>query len=506
MPEIGQSGRSRFWRTLRFRVTLLHAGVFGAILLLFCGGLSFLYWRHETAEFDRLLLNRARGIAGSVAINALGQIEINEALIAESGRLLPYQAGNEYIELRAPDGRSIARSRSLGSASLPFDHTAARAAANGAMSRGVARAIRGAKPFWGEGALRVLTLPLAAQGRLHLILQLGVSTHALDASLARLRALLFYAGIPAALLLASLGGWWMAGRAFRPVNRVLAGAQRLGAQRLGERLPVPDSDDELRRLALTLNRLLDEIERAFQSQQRFVADASHELKTPLTILRGEIEILRKKTPSPEESREFLRSASEELDRLTQTVENLLILARADAGRPLDRSRAVRLDEVAVQAVERLMPFARAAGVRCSVRVEDAAGEPLVGGDPDLLGSLVFNLLHNAIKHSAAGQTVEVAVTTDAGGSRVAVRDHGAGIRPENLPHLFERFSRARTPSPRGAEGTGLGLAISKWIAEAHDGRLEVESRPAEGSVFTATFPRLPIEESHPAAPARAADA
>jgi signal transduction histidine kinase len=491
MSEQVHPAGSRFWRTLRFRVTLLNAGVFGAILLLFCGGLYFLYWRHQTADFDVLVLNRARGIARSVAINAVGQIEINEALIAESGRLLPYQVGNEYIEIRAPDGRSIARSRSLGAASLPFDQAALRLAAAGRTSHGEARAIRGATPFWGEGTLRVLTFPLAAQGRVHLILQLGVSTHALDASLARLRTILFYAGIPASLLLASLGGWWIAGRAFRPVNRVLAGAQRLGAQRLGERLPVPDTDDELRRLALTLNRLLAEIERAFQSQQRFVADASHELKTPLTILKGEIEALRRKDPTPAEAREFLESASEELERLTQTVENLLILARADAGRPLDRSRPVRLDEVAVQAIERLMPFSRANGVRCTVAVDDAAGEPVVGGDPDLLGGLVFNLLHNAIKHSAAGQPVAVEVAAAASTCRVTVRDRGAGIRPENLPHLFERFSRARTPSPRGAQGTGLGLAICKWIAEAHDGRIEVQSRPAEGSAFTVTLPRFP---------------
>jgi signal transduction histidine kinase len=490
MSENAQLATSRFWRTLRFRVTLLNAGVFGAILLLFCGGLYSLYHRNQAVDFDALVLNRAQGIARSVSINTTGQIEINEALIAESGRLLPYQVGNEYIELRAPDGRSIARSRSLGPASLPFDQATLRAASSGTMSHGEARAIRGAKPFWGEGALRVLTLPLVAQGRVHLILQLGVSTHALDASLARLRTILFYAGVPVSLALAFLGGWWIAGRAFQPVNRVLEGARRLGAQRLGERLPVPRTDDELRRLTLTLNRLLDEIERAFQSQQRFVADASHELKTPLTILRGEIEVLRRKEPSPEEAREFLASAAEELERLTQIVENLLLLARADAGRPLNRSLPTPLDEVAVQAVERLMPFSRAASIRCTVNVDDSSGDPVVGGDPDLLASLVFNLVHNAIKHSAAGQPVEIFVGVAGGACRVSVRDHGMGIRPENLPHLFERFSRARTPSPRGTQGTGLGLAISKWIVEAHGGHIEVESRPAEGSTFTITLPRF----------------
>ena len=219
MSENAQLATSRFWRTLRFRVTLLNAGVFGAILLLFCGGLYSLYHRNQAVDFDALVLNRAQGIARSVSINTTGQIEINEALIAESGRLLPYQVGNEYIELRAPDGRSIARSRSLGPASLPFDQATLRAASSGTISHGEARAIRGAKPFWGEGALRVLTLPLVAQGRVHLILQLGVSTHALDASLARLRTILFYAGVPVSLALAFLGGWWIAGRAFQPPRR-----------------------------------------------------------------------------------------------------------------------------------------------------------------------------------------------------------------------------------------------------------------------------------------------
>jgi signal transduction histidine kinase len=256
--------------------------------------------------------------------------------------------------------------------------------------------------------------------------------------------------------------------------------------------------------------MLDRLEKVFQSQQRFVADASHELKTPLTILMGELDVLRQQTRSIPDYQTFLASASEELQRLAQIIQNLLLLAQADSGKPLVLRENVRLDEVVLGVVERLQPFAKGAQVqvRVNVNMDDSdlknqkskiknqkVEEPFsVRGDADLLGSLFFNLIHNAIKYSAAGQLVEVRLGRAADGSRVVVRDFGSGIRAGELPRLFERFHRAENPTRSrhgGILGTGLGLTIARWIAEAHGAQISVESKPAEGSIFTVNFSSNP---------------
>lgn len=479
--------------TLRFRITLLNILVFGGALLVFNATLYWIYVRDQESEFDKFLYNRAIGITRSIAIDFQGQLEINQALIAESGRLFPFESGNEYIQMRSPQGRVVARTRNLGATEIPFDPKLLALMREGKYAFLTLESET--DPFWGEGRLRVLCMPVFAQGRVQIILQLGVSTHALDMALARLRTVLFWVGLPLTLLLTGAGGWWLVGRAFRPINRIIRAAQRLDAVRFEERLPVPEAEDELRRLSLTLNEMLDRLGRAFHSQQRFVADASHELKTPLTILQGELDVLRQQPRSVAEYQTFLASASEELRRLSRIIQNLLLLARADSGRPLQLASGVRLDEVVLEAVERLQSFALGAQVRLQIKIGESGGDEktwlLVRGDEGLLGSLFFNLIHNAIKFSAAGQAVEVRLEPVEEGVSVSVRDFGTGIRSGDLEHIFERFHRAENPVLREMKGTGLGLAIAHWIASAHGAKIFVESKPAEGSLFRVIFP---IEE------------
>ncbi len=479
--------------TLRFRITMLHVAVFGLALLAFSATLYMVYARNQSEEFDRALYNRALGIARSISIDTRGQLEINNALIEESGRTFPFQLGNEFIEVRTPAGGQLARSLNLQTHSIPMDPAMLSMLQQGQFVYITLPSGGAAPTFWGKGNLRLLSMPLIAHGQTQVLLQLGVSTHALDESLARLRTALFLVGVPIMLLLSGAGGWWLAGRSFQPINRIIAATQQLGAERLGERLPVPTADDELKHLSVTLNEMLDRLESAFKSQQRFVADASHELKTPLTILQGELDVLRRQTRTPAEYQAFLTSASEELHRISQIIQNLLLLARADSGRPLRLKDGVRLDEVVLEVVERLQSFATRGQVKLSMKIGGNENELddkswlAIRGDEDLLGSLFFNLIHNAIKHSAAGQTIEIRVEPSEDGARVKVRDYGTGIRPEDLPHIFERFHRAENPTHRDASGTGLGLALAHWIAEAHHATIQVESKPAEGSTFTVNF-------------------
>jgi heavy metal sensor kinase len=481
-----------FLSTLRFRITLLNVLIFGITFFAFSFLLYFVHARSVAADFDRLLYNRALGIAQSISIDSLGQLEINEALIAESGRLLPFQIGNEYIELRSPDGHSLAHSKNLRQHELPLDSNLINILKQGNYAFLTVSSNSGSPSFWGEGKLRLLSMPLAAQGRIQVLVQLGVSTFSLDRSLEGLRTTIFYIGLPFALLLASVGGWWLAERAFRPINQIISATQQLSAQRLDARLPVPEVDDELKRLSLTLNEMLDRLQKAFNSQERFVADASHELKTPLTILQGELEVLRQQPRSPAEYEEFLSSASEELQQLTQIVQNLLLLARADSGRPLAMKEDVSLDEVLLSVLERLQSFAGKSQVKLSLKIDEVENPSdekwsYVRGDPDLLASLFFNLIHNAIKYSTSGQMVEIKVQKKDSGPIVSVSDYGAGIREDDVPRIFERFHRAENPTRRDVAGTGLGLAIARWIAETHKANISVVSKPAEGSTFTVAF-------------------
>lgn len=476
--------------TLRFRITILYVVSFGITLLAFSAVLYFVNARNQADDFDKFLYNRAQAIARSISINVQGEIEINQALIAESGKLFPFQFGNEYIEIRSPEGKSIARSKNLGKNSLPMDASINALVQSGNYAFVTIPAAGQLHYFWSEGDLRMVSVPLFAGGRLQIILQLGVSTRALDQSLSRLRNSLFLIGVPLTLLLAGVGGWWLAGRAFDPINRIIVAAQKLGAERLDARLPMPEADDELGRLSKTLNEMLDRLESAFKSQERFIADASHELKTPITVLKGELEVLKSQPRSNEEYKAFVESALEELGRLTQIIENLLMLARADSGRPLKLRGDVRLDEVVLGVVGRLQSFATQSQVKLAMTIADDLPADSLGvrGDPDLLAGLFFNLIHNAIKYSAAGQAVEIRLES---GPCVIVRDHGTGISAEDLDHIFERFHRAESPSRSEVKGTGLGLAIAKWIADAHGASISVISRPAEGSTFTVQFSSRP---------------
>jgi two-component system, OmpR family, sensor kinase len=301
------------------------------------------------------------------------------------------------------------------------------------------------------------------------------------------------------LLLALAGGWVMAGRALRPVDQVTAAAARIAAgdgtsASLAARLPVPLADDELARLSATFNAMLDRLQASFRAQERFVADASHELRTPLTAIRGNVDVLSRQTRNGSrvlmtgDLAPALEDIRAESDRMRRLLDDLLMLARSDAGegaRPLSITQrvAVRLDAIASDAV-------RSAGSLTQGQIlELEAPRPvIVEGDPDRLRQLIMILLDNAIRHTAPGGHVRVAVASGDGIARIAVRDDGEGIAADHLPHLFERFYRADGARGRASGGTGLGLAIARAICRAHEGEIEVRSSPGQGAIFIATLP------------------
>jgi signal transduction histidine kinase len=304
--------------------------------------------------------------------------------------------------------------------------------------------------------------------------------------------------IPVMLVVGSVGGYFLARKSLAPVVAMSEKAARMGAQSLQERLPVLNPHDELGHLARTFNDLLERLHRSLEQQRRFMADASHELRSSVSIIRGEAEVALSRPRQPGEYRESLAITLEEAGRLSHIVNDLFTLARADAGEFPLHPRDFYLEDLAAECLRAARSMAAAYGV--ALRYEPD-GEMPIHADEALLQRLAINLLDNAIKYTPAGGTVHLSCARLGAEYKLTVRDNGPGIPLEAQEKIFERFVRldsARTEdrdTPGSAEsfapataGAGLGLAIARWIAEAHHGRLVLLQSDASGSTFAAFLP------------------
>jgi len=296
----------------------------------------------------------------------------------------------------------------------------------------------------------------------------------------------FFVGVVPAILV----GGWLAGRALEPVDRMITEVREITDGRsLHRRLAVPMARDELSRLAETVNQMMTRLERSFAALRRFTADASHELKTPLTVVRAGVERAITRPGVAPETLAPLEETLQEVNRMTELLDSLLTLARADEGRADLHREPVDLREIIEEAGETGELLAEHAGVGIDIRLPP---QPLVVPvDRSRLRQLALNLIENAVKYTPRGGQVSVELAGDNGRAVFTVADTGIGIAPGDLPHVFDRFWRADSARTRTSEraGTGLGLAICKWIAEAHGGTIEVQSRPGRGTTFTVGLPR-----------------
>ncbi len=323
-----------------------------------------------------------------------------------------------------------------------------------------------------EGPARLFAKPIAtSQGTL--VVLTGASLDDRHDALSNLRTVLLIGG-PVALLLASLAGYLVAFGALRPVEAMRRRAAEISAAEPGERLPLPEARDELRRLGETLNGMLGRLEAALERERTFVDDASHELRTPLALHKTELELALRYAKTPEEMRAAIASAIVEVDRLSALAEDLLVLARSQEGKLALHLRRVRVADLLGDVRERFAMRLGESGR--SLTVEPADGLT-VDADPVRLEQALTNLIENAIEHGAGEITVS---TSDSGGElEIHVSDQGAGFPPEFLDHAFERFSRA--DPARGGDGTGLGLAIVEAIARAHRGSAHAANRNGAGA-------------------------
>jgi heavy metal sensor kinase len=325
---------------------------------------------------------------------------------------------------------------------------------------------------------RLATRPVLRGGRPQAVAA-AESMANVDRSVRRVLVLLLIAG-PAVVIVTALGGWWLARRALRPIERMTARAAAIDLDRMDDRVAVPRTGDEVARLGTTLNAMLDRIERGVQEHHRLVADASHELRTPLAAMRSEIDVSLRADDLPLAARRVLESAREEVDRMARTVDDLLVLASIDEGRLELLVEPLDLNDVVERAVAALRPLALTRGITLR-----AAGVPAHAlGDADRLAQAVRNLIENAIKFSPDGGEVEATTWTRGDEVGVTVRDEGPGVDPQLRERIFDRFFRADPSRTSATGGGGLGLAIAREIALAHDGRTWVEDAGGGGSAFS----------------------
>jgi heavy metal sensor kinase len=328
-----------------------------------------------------------------------------------------------------------------------------------------------------------------SEGR-KIVVVIATSLHEQDETLAQARRA-FYVAIPLALVVASLGGYFLARQSLAPVVAMGDRAARIGASNLHARLPTPNPRNELGRLAQIFNELLARLDLSFEQQRRFMADASHELRTPVAIVCGESEVaLSQDALNTEGYRESLAIVHDEGRRLTRIIEDLFMLARADAGQYQPDFTTFYLDETVGECARAVRSLAAQHGLELHYR--HAGDELLFRGDEGLIRRMILNLLDNAIKHTPTGGRVGVGLTHDDSGYSISINDTGPGIPVEAQPHIFERFYRvdkARSYNGEtGGSGAGLGLSIASWIAETHGGRIILDRADQGGSAFVIFLP------------------
>ena len=465
--------------SFRKRLALAHVSVIVVVMAIAAFGSYLVFARNVHRELDAALLALAETEMGMLLSAGEGDTVIVHE--APPGPGAPsFVRLDRLVQIVDAEGRVLARSSNLGEAQLPIPPALRERLAAGET---VFETLDG----FGEEPTRMVSVPVPGRGSSLLAVQVAGSLDDVNRTVAMASVLFLILG--GALLLAlGAAGALITRRAFGAIDDVVQQAHRIGDANLGERLPHPGTNDEIGRLVDTLNAMLARIEQGMEAQRRFTADASHELRSPLSRLRTELELALRRPREPAAYVETLHSSLEEVESLTLLVEELLVLARLDAGQERDAAETVSLNVLAEEAVRRLEPMARERRLEISLVPALPVAARVARGAASLA---LANLLDNALKFSPAGTTVRVSLRADveANEAVLSVADSGPGIRGDELPHLFERFYRGATArSDEKTPGLGLGLALSQAVVHAHGGRIEAANEAGGGARFDMRLP------------------
>jgi heavy metal sensor kinase len=479
-------------RSLRAQLALWHGGLLALTLLLLSAFTYVLLRQFLNSRADAALETYAETTAKNIAAILYHQETLHPGTPLDEKQFVSnddLQSWGRYVQVINPYGQKVAYSDALRTLSLPVS--------NETMIRGFQQrkpATFETEYNLGEYPVRIVTVPVQMGDKVPYLVQVGASVEGVEAALQRAAVILLVL-TPSIFLIALLGGWWLVGRSLKPVDDMTQAALSIESKHLDLRLVPPRTDNEIGRLAAALNEMIARLDKSFRQIERFSADASHELKTPLTSIRGEAEVALMSDLSPDEYRKTLRSIVEETERLSSIVNNLLLLSRADADQVRLKQEPLSLDEVALAAYEPMERLARRKNITLDIEAMDSVR---LRGDSLWLGQLITNLLHNAINYTPEGGSVVLSLThvpdpndPDGPGCAVlSVRDTGPGIPAEHLPHIFDRFYRVDSGRSRDQGGSGLGLNIARWIAESHGGQISVASAVGKGTTFTVRLPAI----------------
>jgi two-component system, OmpR family, sensor kinase len=485
--------------TLRARLTFWYSLILAFFLLLFGLTSYLIFSRAADRRTDADLTELANSFLVTFQDELKDPDNSGNLQSAAQQAMIEHRVRDTVFFIVDPEGKIAFSSGDVPASSASVDSLVARAIASSGFQNFVATAAQSDRSFQtiaaDKGGFRAYARRFSVESRPWSLVILR-SLHSQRALLEQIR-LAFAWLIPLGVLLAGVGGYFLARKSLAPVAAMGAQVERISAANLHERLAVRNPSDELGRLGRTFNELLDRLDQTFERQRRFISDASHELRTPISILRGEAEVaLSQAERSPGEYRESLAVLHEEAQRLANIVEDLFTLTRADAGEYRLTRSDFYLDELAGDCVRATRTLAQAKNIALAAV---APHEMPVRADEDLLRRMILNLLDNAIKYTPDGGSVTLACSVAPDGYDLSVTDSGPGIPAEMQSRIFERFFRVdRARSRTGRDGgAGLGLSIARWIAEAHLGRLDLARSDASGSEFKA---HIPVSYENPPAP------
>jgi heavy metal sensor kinase len=456
---------------IRLRLTLWYLLILTIVLIAVAAGVYGFVATEERQSVDRILRERAQSFVSAYAG------EIKEEPEAKAFQEVGQNYSEDDVLIYARAGQIVWRSpprllRVADFRSIPDVRSA------------IDRAFGGREQHTSFADIRVIAAPIPGARFVF------VSTESLAGrrgALLRLRNA-FLIVIPLAIVIAAIGGYFLAMRSLAPVAQMASAASRIEAENLSERISVRNPSDELGRLAAVLNALLERLERSFQQQKQLLADTSHELRTPVTIIRSEADVTLSRERTVDDYRRALETIRSEATHLTGLIEAVLLLARADAQQLRIAHQPLNLGDVVRETVQSLRTIADRRGIDLKCAVD---GPMPMEGDTGLIRRMLLNLLDNAIKFTEGGGRVSLDAHRAGPQYVIKVSDSGVGVPREAQEHIFDRFFRVDSARGRDrdtASGAGLGLAIARWIAHAHGGDLRLLQSTSSGSVFEATLP------------------
>ncbi|MFA6321474.1 MAG: ATP-binding protein [Candidatus Omnitrophota bacterium] len=487
-----------FYKSIRFKITIAYMAILALTLSAFSTILYHQVSKSLYDNMDTLLRSRAEGIVSAIGTywvtERLGTMryDLGEQVMAGNVQLNFATVAQRWVEAKSKDprllnlivqifdatGETVASSKNTQGITSVSEQTLYTAL----QGKSTFDTLTSSYPTKKIQQFRAFITPAIQNDRVEYIVQVGTPIDSITEALNSLKLTLFIL-FPITVLITGIMGAFLAKMTLHPVDSMIHTIHDITVENMKMKLAIPNTKDEIQKLAETFNDMLVRLDYAFTSQRHLFEDLSHELKTPLTILKGEFEVVLKKLRSPEEYETILKSSLEEIDRMTRLVENLLMLASFESKRIMPERKALDLCLLIESVMSNIKKVAERKNIRMGFDVKEYVE---VVGDEKELRQLFLNMLDNAVKYTTDGGRINIKVEKDSRSATIIIKDTGVGIPEGEIDHIFDRFYRVN--SARKSHGFGLGLSIVKAIVDAHKGSIAVKSSPGEGTAFIITLP------------------